>query len=129
MRFVSRIVIAAVLAGCGGLADGPVTIWTRPQPLTDCLQARVGGTLVAHPDSGLGFKGVAGSPNRPARWPYGWSARRENGVVLLVDPTGRVMAREGDKILASGGVSSDINGGNVSVSVQCGIQVNPRPGA
>ena len=128
MRLASGIVIAAVLAGCG-LADGPVAIWTRPQPDTGCLQARVGGTLVADPDSGLAFEGVAGSPNKPTLWPYGWSARRENGVILLVDPSGSVRAREGDVILASGGNSSDPKGGNVSVSVDCAIRVNPSPGA
>ena len=128
MRLPSGLAIAAVLLGCG-LADGPVAIWTRAQPDTGCLQARVGGTLLADPNSGLAFKGIAGSPNKPAWWPYGWSARRENGVILLVDPSGSVRAREGDEILASGGNSSDVNGENVSVSVQCAIQVNPSPGA
>ena len=128
MRLALAIVIAAVVAGCG-LADGPVAIWTRPQPDTFCHQARVGGTLVADPKSGLAFESVDGSPNRPAWWPYGWSARRANGVIFLVDPSGKVRAREGDRILASGGNSSDPNGENVSVSVDCDIQVNPSPGA
>lgn len=128
MRLLSAVVITAMLAGCG-ITDGPVALWTRPKPDAGCLQARVGGTLVADPNAGLAFKGVNGSPNRPAWWPYGWSARREQGVILLIDPSGKVWAREGDEILASGGNSSDTNGGNVSVSVECDIQVNPSPGA
>jgi hypothetical protein len=89
----------------------------------------VGGILVADQESGLAFKGVDGGPNVPIWWPNGWTARRERGEVLLIDPQGKVFAREGDRILASGGHGSNPVGGHISDSVQCDIQVNPSPDA
>ena len=127
MRLAWGLSVALLMAACS-LGDGPVAIWTRP-PSDTCLQARVGGTLVADPQSGLAFRGIDGAPNVPIWWPHGWTARREHGVVLLVSPAGKVVAREGDRILASGGHGSDPNGGHVSDSVQCDIQVNPGPDA
>ena len=127
MRLAWAGLVVAVLASCE-IADGPVAIWTRP-PSNACFGAVVAGTLVADLTSGLAFQGVNGSRNVPIWWPNGWTARREHGVVLLMSPSGSVVAREGDRILASGGHSSDPNGGHVSDSVDCDIQVNPSPGA
>jgi len=128
MGLVRSVAIAGMLlAGCGW-ADGPVAIWTRPRPDDACLQANVGGVLVADPDSGLAFKGVDGGANLRIRWPFGWTARRENGVVLLISPKGKVTAREGDRIDGGGGYSSDPNGSDVSVGVYCAFNVTPGAG-
>jgi hypothetical protein len=75
--------------------------------------------LVADPSFGLALQN-AGYRNG-AIWPHGYSARRESGVVVLIDPSGRVVAREGDRILASGG-----SGPDDAVNVECDIQVNSQ---
>jgi hypothetical protein len=53
-------------------------------------------------------------------WPHGYSARRDAGVVFLIDPSGRMVAREGDRILSAGSYDAD------DVALPCGdLQVNP----
>jgi hypothetical protein len=47
-------------------------------------------------------------------WPYGYSARRESGVVLLIDASGRILARQGDRIRSSGSY------GENNVALPCG---------
>jgi hypothetical protein len=118
MRPTAVVLIAAVLAGCA-LTDGPVTIRTRTRPDEVCNQARVGGVLVADPTYGLAFK----NPGyvQGAVWPFGYSARRESGVIVLLGPSGQVVAREGDRVLAAGGGSSDD-----AVNVDCEISVVPK---
>lgn len=116
MRAVALFFVVLV-AGCA-LTDGPVPIRTRSQPDDVCLQARVGGILFADPTYGLAFE------NRGAIWPFGFSARRESGVIVLLDQEGRAIAREGDNIEAAGG-----NGGADASSVYCDIRVVPREAA
>jgi len=63
--------------------------------------ARVGGVLVSDAAYGLAFKSDGGAHG--VVWPNGYSARREkDGVVVLIDPSGRIVAREGDTILSAG---------------------------
>lgn len=111
-------VLAVMISGCAPAPIGPVTIQTQ-SPRTICLAARVGGVLVADPAYGLAFKKDGGT--RGVVWPNGYSARREqDGVVVLIDPSGRIVAREGDTILSAG------NGNDSDVSFPCGdLQVNP----
>jgi len=73
------------------------------------------------PRSGrLGFK--SGDSVRVAVWPYGYAARREeDGVVVLIDPSGQVVAREGDTIVAAGAFS------DTATYVECDLEVNPSP--
>jgi hypothetical protein len=120
MRPAIAVVLVVALAACG-VIDGPVAIRTRGQPDDTCLQARVGGTLVADSTFGLAFQND-GYRNGIV-WPYGYSARRQSGVIVLVGPSGAVVAREGDRILAAGGSS-----GEDAVGVYCSIKVNPSPG-
>lgn len=119
MRIAATVVLIAQLAGCA-LTDGTVAIRTLPA-LDVCEMARVGGTLVADPTFGLALQNPG--YRNGAIWPHGYSARRESGVVVLLDPSGRVVAREGDRILAAGGAGTDD-----AVNVECDIQVNPSPG-
>lgn len=120
MRAVPGVALAWMLAGCS-LTDGPVAIRTQPQPMAVCEQARVGGTLVADRTFGLAFQNP-GYRNGVV-WPFGYTARRQSGVILLIGPAGGVVAREGDRILAAGG------SGEEAVYVECDIQVNPSPGS
>ena len=119
MRIFATVLLIVQLAGCA-LADGPVAI--RTLPVVDiCNAARVSGTLVADPSFGLALQNPG--YRQGAIWPHGWSARRESGVVVLLGPSGQVVAREGDRILASGG-----SGPDDAVNVECDIHVNPSPG-
>ena len=120
LRALAGLVLVGHLAGFT-VTDGPVTIRTLPV-LDACNAARVGGTLVADPSFGLALQNPG--YRNGAIWPHGYSARREAGVVVLVGPSGQVVAREGDRILASGG-----SGPDDAVNVECDIQVNPSPGA
>jgi hypothetical protein len=120
MRVAALAVLAVLVAGCAPAPIGPVTIQTQP-PRTVCDAARVGGVLVADPAYGLAFKSDGGT--RGVVWPNGYSARREqDGVVVLIDPSGRIVAREGDRILSAGNVHDD------NITFPCGdLQVNPSP--
>jgi type IV pilus biogenesis protein CpaD/CtpE len=119
MRLAALAVLAAVVAGCAPARIGPVTIQTQ-LPRTICEAARIGGVLVADPAYGLAFKSDGGT--RGVVWPSGYSARREQDVVVLIDPSGRIVAREGDTIVSAG----VMKGGNISFP--CGdLQVNPSP--
>jgi hypothetical protein len=112
---VAALLLAFLVVGCAP-KDGPVAIRTRAQPTVVCMQARVGGTLVADPTYGLALQNP-GYVNG-AIWPYGFTARREAGVILLIGVAGQVVAREGDRILAAGG-----SAGDDAVGVDCHIRV------
>ena len=116
------LLLAFLVAGCA-LIDGPVAIRTRAQPNTVCMAARVGGILVADPTFGLAFKNSDDDLEyvNGAVWPYGFSARRENGVILLIGPGGQVVAHEGDRMQAAGG-----SVGDDAVNVDCDISVLPE---
>jgi hypothetical protein len=78
-----------------------VAISTMPERCG--LEALVSGHLVTHPDSGLGLLIASGSAPSAVTWPPGFSARRQDGVVVLVSPDGSVAAREGDWLSFGGG--------------------------
>jgi hypothetical protein len=82
--------------------------------------ARVGGVLGYDTTHGLGFR--SGDTVHVVVWPYRYSARREqDGVVVLIDPAGRVVAREGDTVVAGGAF------GDAAVYVECYLEVNQSP--
>jgi hypothetical protein len=116
---LNLVLLAALLTACASASVGPVPINTSA-PRTVCDAARVGGVLVYDTTYGLGFK--SGDTVHVAVWPNGYSARRgQDGVVVLIDPTGRVVAREGDRIVAAGA------NGDTAVYVECDLEVNPSP--
>ena len=111
--------LAAVSAACASAPVGPVRINTGP-PSSACALAAVGGVLAYDTTYGLGFK--SGDSVRVVVWPNGYSARREqHGVVVLIDPAGRTVAREGDRIAAAGAL------GDYATFVECDLEVNPSP--
>lgn len=120
MTVAALAVLIVVIAGCAPAPIGPVTIQTQP-PRTVCEAARVGGVLVADPAYGLAFK--SDGATRGVVWPNGYSARREkDGVVVLIDPSGRTVAREGDAILSAGNWHGD------DIAFPCGdLEVNSSP--
>lgn len=113
-------ILAGVLAGCAPAPVGPVTLQTQPERPV-CEIARVAGVLVADPAYGLAYKEEEGT--RGVVWPNGYSARRgQDGVVALIDPAGRIVAREGDAIESGGYWQGD------NVAFPCGeLDVNPSP--
>ena len=119
LRLCRLPILAVVVAACASARIGPVTIQTQA-PTTICPAARVGGILVADPASGLAFKWSDGSVHGVV-WPDGYSARREqDGVVVLIDPAGRIVAREGDEIVSAGAVN------DYGITFPCGdLEVHP----
>ena len=115
LKVVALFVVLGLLAGCSA-ADGPVAIQTHPQ-LAVCEAAMVRGTLVADPTYGLGLQWPGGISG--AIWPFGYSARRVSGKVVLIGPSGAVFAHEGDQIVAGGAA-----GPNGTAEVECQIHVN-----
>ena len=111
--------LAILVAGCASAPIGPVAINTGARS-DICALAAVGGILAYDPTYGLGFK--SGDSVHVVVWPNGYSARREqDGVVVLIDPAGRIVAREGDTIWAGGAV------GDTALYVECDLEVNPSP--
>jgi hypothetical protein len=90
-----------LLSACSVSADGPVAIRTNSIAGRACLLVSETGTLAADPTWGLAFMGKddAGQAHRyGVVWPHGYSARREQGTILLLDGSGGVVAREGETL-------------------------------
>lgn len=62
------------------------------------------GSLERHPLSGLGIS-TADSAT-PVEWPFGYSARIVASSVVLLDGTGKVVAREHDRVHVGGGLGA-----------------------
>lgn len=67
----------------------------------ECPGALIEGPLIADSRWGIALDDTAGFV-RKVLWPYGYSARRDERVVLL-DESGRVVAGEGDLVSIGGG--------------------------
>ena len=65
-----------------------------------------GGILVRHDRSGLAFRN--GDVVTQVTWPYGYSAADVDGSVVLIDPVGNQVAREGDPVQATGAGGTDM---------------------
>ncbi len=85
------------------------------------MDALMTGTLARHPQSGLGITGTDGQ-SMAVEWPFRYSARLETGRIVLVDETGKVVAREGDEISVGGGF------GNAFWHACGPVNVNPPGG-
>ena len=99
-------VLAVASAGCGGLPGTPMpTIALRvamAQPSgSPCMSSLIHGVLVADVESGVGLNEGSGPP-RQIVWPYGYTAVGPDPVIVL-DETGRQVARVGDKVSIGGG--------------------------
>jgi hypothetical protein len=105
------VALSIVVVGCNAAlhqADGPVAIHTQaqaPNPGDACPAASVTGQLVADPTWGLALRGTSGT--RGVVWGYGYSARRDAGKVVLLDPSGNTIAKEGDSVRLGGNVGAD----------------------
>jgi hypothetical protein len=86
-----------------------------------CEAAGIGGILVPDADYGLGFQRLG--YDYGAIWPSGYTAQRVGGKIVLLDPSGHFVAREGDYVVAAG--TTDSNGAGRACAQ---IHVLPSPG-
>jgi hypothetical protein len=98
---VAATAVLLVTAGCSLVAPA-AQLKTAAEPPQACMDALTRGTLTRDPQSGLGLAAADGT-RTPVEWPFGYSARNELGKIVLVDETGRTIAREGDVISVGGG--------------------------
>ena len=92
--------LSLIAPGCSA-ASGPVALQTYTHSVATCELLPVRGVLVADLSWGLALMGTdeAGNSHQyGVVWPYGYSARRDQ-TILLLDPAGNVVAREGDKVV------------------------------
>ena len=95
------LVLASLLSACGA----PVGIRTQPAPMDACEDALATGTLVSSAISGLAIRAGDGTVQE-VLWPFGYTARREGTLTLLLDAAGRPVAREGELIQMGGGTDN-----------------------
>lgn len=92
---------------------GQLPLWTSPPPprwsmrpeAGICDLALISGIVARHPNSVLGLRGRRSNKVAPLFWPFGYTSREEQGVIVLVDPHGTVVAREGDRVEMGGGLN------------------------
>ena len=85
--------------------DGPIALQTFHMTGATCEVLPNRGTLVADPTSGLALMGTdaSGAPHRyGVFWPDVYSARWEGGTATLLDASGNVVARAGDRVVLDG---------------------------
>lgn len=97
-----------------GLDPGDIEIELKTAPpatLSDgtnlCMTAIGGGILARNPRTGLGFGPESGDEVRDVVWAEGYTAWLEGGIATLRDPAGSLVAREGDRVMAGGGLRAD----------------------
>jgi len=76
------------------------------------MDALMVGSLERHPLTGLGI--TSADSATPVEWPFGYSARLIGSSVVLVDGTGKIVAREHDRVHVGGGF------GNGPTFLACG---------
>ena len=118
---VALVAMTVAVAGCADAGDptpvvpapslraGEFAVPTISPPfgseMEACPAALTTGTLIEHPDGGLGL-GFEGGDATRVRWPYGW--RGTSGPpVALVDADGAVIASIGQRVEVGGGQVAD----------------------
>lgn len=108
-RFLVGICSLALgVAGCT-VVSGPVPLRTRPNPPYAnevCEMGSIGGVLAPDPTYGLGLRNSGGAVTGVV-WPFGYTARREPGDIILLNRLGRIVAREGEHLTLAGGWDDD----------------------
>ena len=98
---ITAFVLGIVLAGCAGqLRTGPENAGNA------CDAALIAGTLARSDATGLGVANDEGVVD-PVVWPFGFTIGQDLMTALLIDATGRTVAREGDRIEAGGGANAE----------------------
>ena len=98
---IGMALVAIVLGGCAG------QLRTGPQNAGDaCDAALIAGTIARSEATGLGVRNDDGVVD-PVIWPFGFTIGQDLTTVVLIDATGRTVAREGDRIEAGGGANAE----------------------
>lgn len=87
------------------LATGPVP--TLPNGTKGCLMALGSGILALNPRTGLGFADESGKVITDVVWPDGYSARYQDGLAILIDDSGHIVATVRDEMSLGGGYGDD----------------------
>src|SRR5688572_7233733 len=94
MRLAAAAVLVVTVGACQAASLGapPVGIKTAPAVAQACMDALMTGVLAVNNQSGLGVTGADGEV-MAVEWPFGYTARTELGKTVLVDETGKVVAK------------------------------------
>lgn len=111
-----------LLAACSTPIQ-PIRLRTAPAVEPACDAALAMGTLAIESASGLGLDTGEGRV-LPVIWPFGYTARTEGAVVVLVDPAGTAIARVGQLV----DVGGSVNKAGELVACTGSVRVVPPPG-
>lgn len=100
---------AIVVAACALIdSGGPVAIQTEDAPrVGGCKLSELEAVLVGDPAWGLAVRSAWNGRTYGVVWPFGYSARREQGRARLLDASGAVVATEGDRVILGPGPRDD----------------------
>lgn len=104
-RLLGITLVMAFVVGCS-LAPSTNLKAAAAEPQA-CMDALLGGKLTRHAETGLGVTSADGT-STAVEWPFGYTARNELGKLVLLDKTGKVVAREGDEITVGGGFGNTL---------------------
>ena len=111
-RLIGLLVAAVIVAGACGSAPEPSAVTfqvpTQPPPaggVNACMDALATGTLVADARWGIAL-GPAEGPTIQIIWPAGFVGRQADGAIELLDGTGTVVGRVGDRVEIGGGLGA-----------------------
>jgi hypothetical protein len=83
-----------------------VAIATAAGPSEACVLMPIAGVLVYDPPNGMSLLKADGTVRR-VLWPFGWSAWREEGGIVLRNRSGEGRGTEGARVQYAGGVTRD----------------------
>lgn len=99
---VTTLIVACAALSPTGAPPSRIALRTQPSLAVACPAARIEGTLVRQSRSILGLRNDQDLVLQVI-WPYGYSARDDGGRLAVLDATGTVVAREGDRVAIGGG--------------------------
>ncbi|MEO3978606.1 hypothetical protein [Streptomyces sp. CAU 1734] len=107
----SRVVAAAEKKAEKKAEKPPPRIVTRSASDSEvALYAVFVGKLAVNADGCVVVRGDRGGAPTPVVWAHGWTASWENGKAVVHDDTGKVFAREGEKVSIGGGSNQSYKG-------------------
>jgi hypothetical protein len=99
---VATLIVACAALSPTGMPSNGIAVRTQPSLAVACPAARIEGTLVRERRSIVGLR-IDQDLVLQVIWPYGYSARDDGGRLAVLDSTGTVVAREGDRVAIGGG--------------------------
>ena len=114
----AALLFLGTLAACGASPPDPVIVPIPTHHSQVCLDALVGGKLIADGRWGFALSDTTGRLSKPI-WPAGFVAIMDGDRLGLVDRSGRVIAHAGDTIQSGGGLIG-ANGDPDNTTMICG---------